>query len=54
MDKEKKKFGMIALFVILLFSVCMLPEIRGNASVYLDQIEQETIEVEIQEDGSAV
>lgn len=54
MDKEKKKFGMIALFVILLFSVCMLPEIRGNASAYLDQIEQETIEVEIQEDGSAV
>ena len=26
----------------------------GNASAYLDQIEQETIEVDVQEDGSAI
>ena len=53
MRKSKKKWE-IVLFAVLLFSAVGFPKIRGNASAYLDQIEQETIEVDVQDDGSAI
>ena len=52
MRKNKTKRG-IVLSAVVLFGAVWIPEIRGNASAYLDQIEQETIEVDVQEDGSA-
>ena len=50
MRKNKTKRG-IVLSAVVLFGAVWIPEIRGNASAYLDQIEQETIEVDVQEDG---
>lgn len=53
MRKNKTRRG-IVLSAVVLFGAVWIPEIRGNASAYLDQIEQETIEVDVQEDGSAI
>ena len=47
MRKNKTKRG-IVLSAVVLFGAVWIPEIRGNASAYLDQIEQETIEVDVQ------